>query len=376
MHINGKIISLIPFEEIEDGAIAQLNDNVKFDEIIKIAVMPDVHQGYDLPIGAVALVDNHICPSFVGYDIGCGMSLLHTNVEVNTISKNELVDIFNEIKNKIPVGFAENSKHRDWEDFKSASGDNWFSDNVNAKIRSQYGTLGGGNHFIEIGKDDGGLLCIVIHSGSRNPGHKIASFYMDKSKDNKFIPINSELGQQYLTDMNFALRFALANREAMIDEIKKIIGIDRGGFFVNENHNHAVVTEKGVLHRKGATPADKGQLGVIPGSMATGTYITFGMGNETFLSSASHGAGRRLSRGRAKKEITMESFKEKMKDVIAVVNENVLDESPDAYKDIEYVIKAQDGIVVNVINKVTPLINVKGETPDRKKKKKGVNNEG
>jgi len=130
--------------------------------------------------------------------------------------------------------------------------------------------------------------------------------------------------------------------------------------FINENHNHAIITSEGVLHRKGATPADLGQLGVIPGSMLAGVYITKGLGNTEYLSSASHGAGRKMSRGFAKKNIDLDYFKMQMENIVANVSKETLDEAPDAYKDLEYVMNAQRGKVVNVVDYIKPIINVKG----------------
>lgn len=362
-----KIRSLIPMHEIEQGAQTQIFDNANIPFVKTIAVMPDVHQGYDLPIGAVALVEDHISPSYVGYDIGCGMICYEVpNSNVDNFSAKDRLDIFNEIKECIPVGFNEHENPYA-EVFKSASGDKELTDKVNAKLIKQHGTLGGGNHFIEIGYNDKKTCFITIHSGSRRPGWEIGNWYMNKAKQenqlyHKFFSIDSELGRAYLSDMNFALDFALANRLDMLKEILNLMAGHRTLFsYINENHNHAVVLENGdVLHRKGATPADFGQQGVIPGSMKAGVYITEGLGNVEYLSSASHGAGRKMSRGAAKKSITLASFQAQMEGILANVSVTTLDEAPDAYKDLEYVMSAQKDIVVKVVDFITPIINIKG----------------
>jgi tRNA-splicing ligase RtcB len=129
---------------------------------------------------------------------------------------------------------------------------------------------------------------------------------------------------------------------------------------INENHNHAIITEDGVLHRKGATPADKGQIGVIPGNMKDGVYVTVGLGNEEYLSSASHGAGRRFSRRKAKETISISDFENDMKGIVCKVDNGTLDESPSAYKDINMVIERQEGIVIEVVDYLKPLVNIKG----------------
>lgn len=368
MKITDKIVSLIPLEEIEQGAQKQLFDNAAIPFVKKIAVMADVHQGFDLPIGAVALVEDHISPSYVGYDIGCGMICYEVpQSNVDNLSAEDKLDIFNEIKKAIPVGFNEHENPYA-EVFKSASGDKELTDKVNAKLAKQHGSLGSGNHFIEIGYNTKKTCFITIHSGSRRPGWEIGNWYMNKAKQenqlyHKFFSLDSELGMAYLSDMNFALDFALANRLDMLKAVLKIVVGHNATLFnyINENHNHAVVLENGdVLHRKGATPADFGQLGVIPGSMKAGVYITEGLGNAEYLSSASHGAGRKMSRGFAKKNIALATFQSQMEGILANVNETTLDEAPDAYKDLSYVMAAQEGVVVKTIDFITPIINVKG----------------
>jgi len=359
-----RLHSLIPLHEIEAEAYNQIMNVLQLDFLKSLAIMPDVHAGYDLCIGGVALLDNHISPSFVGYDIGCGMTHVNTGVDVKDVfkSKEDRVNLFDEIYKGIPVGFTIREKALDYEDFKSAGGFKDLDQKVGAKLQKSLGTLGGGNHFIEIGENSDGKVCITIHSGSRNIGHSVASKYM---KIDRILQLDSEVGQAYLQDMNFALEFALANRLTMIKEVVKMLGIQWHKVkdsLINENHNHALVTEDGVLHRKGATPADEGQLGVIPANMRDGVYITKGKGNKEFLSSASHGAGRVYSRRKAKEEIPFDLFEETMEEnnIVAKVDTSTLDESPFAYKEIKDVIKYQEGIVVDVIDHIKPLVNIKG----------------
>ncbi|WP_457638989.1 RtcB family protein [Persephonella sp.] len=363
-----KIKSLIELEQIEPEALKQIYDVAKLDIVKKLAIMPDVHAGYDLCIGGVALVDGHISPSFVGYDIGCGMCFVDTGIKVSEVfsSKKEREKLAQEIYREIPVGKNIRKKPLDYTPFRSASGDKGLEKKVNDKLFHSLGTLGSGNHFIEIGENLEGNLCVTIHSGSRNIGHSIASFYMKKGR---FLPVDSFWGQAYIQDMNFALEYALENRLTMMKIILKILGFSDREInklikkkLVNENHNHAVLTEEGVLHRKGATPAEEGQMGIIPANMKDGVYVTVGLGNKEFLSSASHGAGRVMSRKKAKELIDLKEFKKvmEMADVVARVSEKTIDEAPFAYKDINQVIKAQDGVVVKVVDVVKPVINIKG----------------
>lgn len=357
-----KLHSLIPLHEIEENAYTQIMNVLQLEFLKSLAIMPDVHAGYDLCIGGVALLDNYISPSFVGYDIGCGMTHINTGItsaEVfPTMKEKELM--FKRIYQHIPVGFNLRQKSLDYQDFVSASGDAELDKKIAAKLYTSIGTLGGGNHFIEIGENNLNMVCITIHSGSRNIGHSIASKYM---KIQSHLELDSDLGQAYLQDMNFALEYALHNRLTMIKDITKLMDVHFDQVkdsLINENHNHAIVTEDGVLHRKGATPAAKDQLGVIPANMRDGVYITKGLGNEEYLGSASHGAGRVYSRKKAKEEIPLDLFQESMEGIVAKVEQSTVDESPFAYKDIDTVIDYQEGVVINVIDKIKPLINVKG----------------
>jgi tRNA-splicing ligase RtcB len=371
-----KLRSLIPIYELEWSAQNQIYDALKLDFLITLAIMPDCHTGYSLPIGGVALLDNVISPGYVGYDEGCGMCYILTKLLANNFFKkeNKKLKLFETIYERIPVGFNSRKKPLTYDDFKSASGNKKLNEKVEGRLWVQLGTLGGGNHFIEIGENREGYITITIHSGSRNIGHSIASYYMklsnnvDKDLPNGFLHLNGDVGQQYLQDMNFALEYALMNRKIMMKEVLNLfdynsheVSILINDYMVNENHNHAIVDPDGlVLHRKGATPAEEGQIGIIPGSMKAGVYITEGLGNPHYLNSASHGAGRKLARKAAKKKITMERFRKQMDGIVAKVTHDTKDEAPDAYKNLDNVIKEQEGIVIKTIDYAKPLINVKG----------------
>lgn len=376
MKLSEKLKSLVPLHEIEPGAVSQIFDNLKLDIVRQMAIMPDVHQGYDLPIGAVALVDGYVCPSYVGYDIGCGMCYVNTGVMANDIiktweDKKRLHHAIKYGEEAVLVGFERRtSYHPEAIDFISASGDKKLTNRVNDLNKLQLGTLGGGNHFIEIGENQDGYLCITIHSGSRKCGYDTAEWYIKKAqsdgKYSKFLSIDSELGQSYLTDLAFFQDWALDNRLHMIKNILSILGFNFKQIcdiikatLVNENHNHAVPYCGGYIHRKGATPAELGQLGLIPGNMRDGVYLTCGLGNKDYLESASHGAGRVLGRNAAKKKFSNEDVEIMMLESDCYA-EHVIDECPDAYKDLDTVIGYQDGLVIEVINHILPLVNVKG----------------
>jgi tRNA-splicing ligase RtcB len=359
---------LIPLEEIEHEAQNQLFYFLEKDFCKKAAVCPDIHPGVVMPVGCVVLLDNVICPPAVGSDIGCGVSHINTKIDYSKIKGKEK-KIYKDILNRIPVGIGARSEIKNSLVFKSATGLKDFDVRVNAKLQSQLGTLGGGNHFIEIGINKSNEIGITLHSGSRNPGKVVGEFYsrmiclnVDRHLPKEFLDMNSQHGKQYLEDMNFMLDYALLNRKMMMEDILDILNFDSNLIktMINENHNHAIVTPDGILHRKGATPADLGQYGIIPGNMRDGCYITRGLGNEKYLSSASHGAGRKGSRSWAKKKFTLEQFEKDMKGIVSKIDKNILDENPRAYKDFNKVIERQKGIVVDIVDFFKPIINIKG----------------
>lgn len=355
-----KLASVIPMEEIEQAAQQQIYDVLSLECLKKLAIMPDVHAGYDLPIGGVALLDGYISPSFVGYDIGCGMCFVDTGLPYEKIDC--LEEIYAAILDTIPTGFSSQSEPIGAASFTSRVLDKGIVARVNAKAVYQMGTLGGGNHFIELGYNLKGKLCITIHSGSRNVGHTIGGTYM---KMGRMFSVKSDLGQAYLEDMGYALTWAFANRYTMMCSVLEILGFTKHSRaavlrgIINENHNHAIVTPEGILHRKGATPADKDQLGIIPANMRDGVYITKGLGNERFLSSASHGCGRTMGRNLAKKTLDHATFEKQMEGIVCSTDKSILDEAPDAYKDINYVMKAQEGVTVEVVDYIKPVLNIK-----------------
>jgi len=313
-------------------------------------------------------------PSGIGFDRGGGVSAIPTTFERAAVEQHR-DNIFEEICRRIPMGlgkYNETSKVSAWE-FKPANTSNlatvWREKNGNAKL----GTLGSGNHFIELGYDEQNKIWLIIHSGSRGVGHGVATHYMKlasgsrKAKEWHFgFETDSQEGQDYTTDLNFCLKFALENRNEMmrrfINAIKKYcFGEANWGspFWINRNHNHAEEKDGLWIHRKGATHAEKDMMGVIPGNMRDGSFIVKGKGNPESLCSSSHGAGRTKSRSQAKKDITLDTFQEQMKGITARVDHCILDEAPDAYKDIYEVMRLQTELV-DVTHHIKPIINIKG----------------
>lgn len=361
-------------EVLDSAAIDQFVHCMGLPDVVQGALMPDAHSGYTLPIGAVVATVGSIYPAFVGYDIGCGMSATKLNLSIGDISGLEKA-IHEAIRQEVPVGFAKNV---DSQIHEAAKWQEALNHTYTAKMKDAVGygpmclgTLGGGNHFIEVGSDEQSNLWIIIHSGSRSVGQKIAEYYMKLAAEGADVEgahsldVRSPEGQDYIVDMEYGLQFALKNRQLMthrvIRAISGVVGsVVKASDFINRNHNHAELVDDRWIHRKGATHADAGMMGVIPGNMRDGCFIVKGLGNPDSMSSSSHGAGRVLSRRKAKEQITLEQFQESMKDVpAATVGQSTVDESPFAYKDIFKVMELQEDLV-DIVHYVKPIINVKG----------------
>lgn len=358
-------------EFIEKAALSQFESAMQQPFTIRGALMPDAHVGYSLPIGAVVATDGVVLPSWVGYDIGCGMCALPTTFAADTIR--ELSQpIFSELYRAIPVGFNHNAQDTQW-DYKPMHPRSGVLQTIFDKNGlKQLGSLGGGNHFIEIGAAAAtGEVWIIIHSGSRGIGHTVATHYMSfasgggRAKEGHFgLDVATKDGKNYIKDMNFCLAFALENRLEMMRRVVKVLqnkidGSVNWSKLINRNHNHADLKDGMWIHRKGATHAEAGMMGVIPGNMRDGSFIVRGKGNPDSLWSSSHGAGRVLGRKEAKRTLDMKGFAKAMRGIKATVTRDTLDESPFAYKNIFRVMEQQSELVETIAH-VQPIINIKG----------------
>jgi tRNA-splicing ligase RtcB len=375
--------NLVPIKSwvtgIEDGALEQAKNLSNLPFAFKhIALMPDAHQGFGMPIGGVLATKGVIIPNAVGVDIGCGMCAVKTNIKIEDFSKDLLKKIMGEIRKQIPVGFNHNKEP--CESSEMPNGHALYSmDEVNSDVPVccreyksaiyQLGTLGGGNHFIEIQKGSDGFVWIMIHSGSRNLGKQVADYYnkiaeesnrknfsvVTKDKELAFLLADSEEGQDYLSEMTYCMNFAYLNRMKMINIIKNIFKSELVVEFdevINIHHNYVALEshfgENVYVHRKGATSARKGEIGIIPGSQGTASYIVEGLGNEESFQSCSHGAGRRMGRNVAQKTLNLEEEKKKLDDqgiVHGIRSIKDLDEASGAYKSIEEVMENQKDLV-------------------------------
>ena len=374
-------------KDIEEGAIAQAENLASLPFVYKhVALMPDVHQGYGMPIGGVIATEGVIIPNAVGVDIGCGMCTIHTNMKAVDLTEDMLKSIMGKIRKVVPVGFNRHKNYQEWKGFREAPDSIEIIDQEIDNARTQLGTLGGGNHFIEIQKSDVGDVWIMVHSGSRNFGKKIADYYHKMAlkfcekwysnipdKDLAFLPIDNVYGEEYIVAMNYALAFALENRKRILDEacfaFWEVTGFNFPEYLINIHHNFAKLENhfgKNVwVHRKGATQAYKGQIGIIPGSMGTPSYIVEGLGNPESFKSCSHGAGRKMGRAQASRTLTVEECDKAMKGIIygrwGKDRKGRIDlgEAPQAYKDIEDVIESELDLI-KPITKLWPMAVIKG----------------
>ena len=381
--------------EIEEAAMAQAENLARHPALRHhVALMPDCHCGIGMPIGGVIAAKDAVIPAAVGVDIGCGMIAVETDIPAEKLEDMRFRRaIHTRIKELIPTGEGKYHKDsQDWEGFEayldSPSANPQF---VTSLDRHNLGTLGGGNHFIEIQKSNKGFVWIMIHSGSRNLGKRIEEVYQEKAmqlcerfyaplpcRDLAFLPIQDEAGHNYFRDMNFALKYAFENRQRMMAKCQEVITefIPEVNFLreINIHHNYAAFEEHFgetlCIHRKGATSAKLDETGIIPGSMGTASYIVRGLGNPASFTSCSHGAGRRMSRTVACNTLTVSECDEAMKGIVCDRWHPVtrygkgkkipdLSEAPQAYKDIEDVI-ASESDLVEVQVRLTPLAVIKG----------------
>ena len=386
-------------ENIEDSAMRQAINLATHPAIQHhVALMPDCHTGMGMPIGGVIAAEDALIPNAVGVDIGCGMVAVQTDLSAEHFTEMPLRRaLLNRLKECIPVGEGvSHDTEQEWEGFEKRVATHPFGENGRewpSKLdRKNLGTLGGGNHFAELQKSDDGFIWLMLHSGSRNLGHRIATHYHTIAKklntqfrvalpdpELAFLPSDTEHGRNYFTDMKFALAYALENRRRMMEVFKRVLleFAPDARFLqeVNIHHNYAAIEEhfgrKFFIHRKGATSAKRDEVGIIPGSMGTASYIVRGLGNPASFMSCSHGAGRLMSRTAACQSFTAEQCDEALAGVaydrwkpfkkIGRKGKGLLDlsEAPQAYKPIDDVIDAERDLIEPLV-RLTPLAVLKG----------------
>ncbi len=375
-------------DDIEAEALQQARNLANLPFIFKhVAIMPDAHMGYGMPIGGVMASEKMVIPNAVGVDIGCGMCAVQTSLQ--HIDTDKLKTIMAGIRNAIPLGFKHHKKRQNDCYMPHIKGAPPLSDlpivsREYTNALSQVGTLGGGNHFIEIQRSDNGFLWLMIHSGSRNLGYRVANHYNKlaiqlnskwKSKVPKkfqlaYLPINSKEGRTYLAEMSYCVEFARCNRKLMMQRLQDMIHSLMGNVhfdpMIHVAHNYAAEEEhfhkRVMVHRKGATRAFKGEIGIIPGSQGTTSYIVCGKGNRDSFMSCSHGAGRKMGRKQAQRTLSLQDEIRKLNNqgiIHSVRSKKSLDEAAGAYKDIHTVINNQLDLI-EVVETLHPLAVVKG----------------
>jgi tRNA-splicing ligase RtcB (3'-phosphate/5'-hydroxy nucleic acid ligase) len=363
-----------------------------------VAAMPDVHWGIGATVGSVIPTIGAIIPAAVGVDIGCGMMAVQTSLTASDLPES-LAQLRSSIERSVPHGRTVNRGGRDkgsWQDAPDRSQEAWgtlvegfqriCSKHPTIKNSNQLahlGTLGTGNHFIEICLDGEQRVWVMLHSGSRGVGNKIGSYFIELAKkdmqdalgnlpdkDLAYLPEGTQHFEDYVEAVEWAQRFAMTNRALMMEAVLKALRHTKGIppfradlLAVNCHHNYVAREEhygaQVFLTRKGAVSARAGEFGIIPGSMGACSYIVRGKGNPESFSSCSHGAGRALSRTKAKQIFSLEDHARATAHVECRKDKDVLDETPGAYKPIDKVMEAQQDLV-EIVHELRQVVCVKG----------------
>lgn len=373
--------------QAEQGALDQADNLARLPFVIShVALMPDAHQGYGMPIGGVLFADRAVVPYAIGVDIGCGVLLQRTDLTVEEAVE-RMDAIGPAILAGVPVGNGPQAEHQtpqEWPD-ELAAWPEWIAPEWISKVQHQIGTLGGGNHFIELQSDEDGHVYVMLHSGSRSLGKKICDHFHKialglnqrwysalPDKELAYLPWDSDEAHAYWACMEYALRFAEQNRARMLARVNDALfantSIGSAEVIVDCHHNYATWenhhNKNGIVHRKGAVRARAGEDVLIPGSMGTGSYWAKGLGNPQSFETCQHGAGRAMSRAAAKRMYSgvdemLAELVEAGTRVYTPDAKEVIDEAPRAYKDIESVMEAS-GDLVKVVKRLRPIGTVKG----------------
>lgn len=378
--------------DIDLASIEQLRNVARLPFVFHhIAAMPDVHAGMGATIGSVIATKGAVIPAAVGVDVGCGMLAVRTNLLRKEFTDQDLELLMVEILKRVPVGREQRDKaqirNQICEPFAEGLADilgqepDMLKPMVKSDWRAQMGTLGSGNHFIELASDEENQLWIMLHTGSRGVGNTMASFFIKRAKElskanGEILPdINlaslkegSDEFNLYMKAVDWAQAYAMTNRQEILKDVLEAIQVLRPeaqleGEIVNCHHNYVAQEEHfGEMvwvTRKGAIRAGLGEKGIIPGSMGARSYIVEGLGSEESFCSSSHGAGRKMSRTEAKKHFSVDDLKKQTNDVVCRKDEGVLDEIPSAYKSIEEVMANQSDLT-RTLHELKQVLCVKG----------------
>ena len=390
--INPRALSWAPPESIEEEALKQIQLLSEMPFIYRyVAVMPDCHFGLGATVGSCIPTKGAIIPAAVGVDIGCGMTAVQTQFHQDDLPE-DLGPLRESISSQVPLSAGRyNRRVKDTAKDKVERLEGLIHDGAQAERierlgknwSKQLGSLGSGNHFIEVVLDESDCVWAFLHSGSRGVGNRLAEYHIKVARslmERYFISLpNSDLAylvegtteyDNYLEDLAWAQEFAFWNRAEMMDRVLNAIGYHAGEVEERQridcHHNYTAAERYGnrqqdevLVSRKGAISARVGEYGLIPGSMGTRSYVVQGKGNETAFNTAPHGAGRRLSRRKARESFTMEDFDRWMEGIEVRRSDAFLDELPGAYKDIDDVME-QSSDLVDVVHTFRQIVNVKG----------------
>ena len=367
-------------ENVEPQAINQLRNVANLPGVFHhVAVMPDVHFGKGATVGSVIATHGNISPAAVGVDIGCGMLALPVGAKEGNLDNN-LVGLRHAIESLVPVGHQKHMHEQEWEGMRQFRDLSPHVRDLKEKAAKQLGTLGGGNHFIEICVDEQDFVWILLHSGSRHIGKSLADVHIHTAKglmkkylidlpdpDLAYLVKGTDEYASYMFDLHWAQTYARANREFMKEYVLKALSYLNiptvPAMAINCHHNYVSheqhFGEDVLVTRKGAVSAQSGELGIIPGSMGACTYIVKGLGNPESFCSCSHGAGRKMSRNQARREFTVADLLKQTEGIECRKDSEVIDEIPGAYKDIDTVMNNQKDLV-EVVAKLKQVLCVKG----------------
>ncbi|MFM8283404.1 MAG: RtcB family protein [Planctomycetaceae bacterium] len=364
---------------IDDGLVRQIDRLGRQPDVVAVAVMPDVHQGRVVPNGVAVATRRLVYPDLVGADIGCGIAALRFTVGAD-VARDRLEGLLERLPGAVPTlkqPVDRAARHRPLVEGLGAPSAPRLARAADRDGVYQLGTLGRGNHFLELAGDDEGALWGVVHTGSRALGQEITAFHRAPGADGPgasadelpALDLDGAAGRAYFADMEWACRYAAANRAAILnalaDLVEELIGgtVDTGSF-VDSPHNTATREQVGgetlVVHRKSANAAAAGRRGVVAGSMATGSRMTIGLGSDAALHSSAHGAGRVMSRTEAMGRFATRDLEGRMHGVVyhRAWARRFRDEAPQAYRDLHEVMRAQRDLV-KTERVLTPILNDK-----------------
>ncbi len=372
-------------KELEETCLRQAKNMANLPSAYHhVALMPDAHLGYGMPIGGVLALEGAICPNAVGVDIGCGMAYVGTDIPIEKIKMNDLERFVNQIRREIPIGFGVYDQPQPGTLFLRKELLPPELEREVDRAQRSLGSLGGGNHFVDLLKDEQSQAALMVHTGSRHFGYAVASLFHQMAKkqcyhkgldlpdyDLAYFDSKTPEAEAYIEAMEMAMEFAQKNRQVILAKAKRVLeeifGSVNFSETINVHHNYAACEihfgKQVWVHRKGAIRAGKGEAVIVPGSLGTPSYLGTGLGNKDSFSSCAHGAGRSMGRNEAKKKYSPQMVLADIENRGVVLGKvkkgNIAEESPWAYKDIEKVIRNQEQLAKMEI-KLTPIAVVIG----------------